>query len=84
MPVPKAARLPALLFTLFRTLPIECASFTIIILIEHTGVLQPVLFPKTKVPPNPFWFGGHSSTRHCHSDAFPANAGLIFLTEKID
>jgi hypothetical protein len=69
-PVPKVARLPALLFTLSRTLPMACASFTIVTPTEHTGVLHPVPFRKTKVPPNLFWFGGHSSTCHCHGNAF--------------
>jgi hypothetical protein len=60
MPVQKVAHLPALLSTLFRTLPMACASFTTITPIEHTGVLHPVLSRKTKVPPKLFWFGGHS------------------------
>jgi hypothetical protein len=83
MPVPKVARLPALLSMLFRTLPMACASFTIITPTEHTGVLHPVLSWKTKMLPNLFWFGGHSSTHHCHGDAFPSNAGLIFLTDEL-
>jgi hypothetical protein len=78
------ARLPALLFTLSRTLPMACASFTTITPTEHTGILHPVFFRKTKVPPSLFWFGGHSSTRHCHGDAFPSQCGIDFPYRWID
>jgi hypothetical protein len=54
------------------------SSFTTITPTEHTGVLHPVLFRKTKVLPNLFWFGGHSSTHHCHGDAFPSQCWTYF------
>jgi hypothetical protein len=33
--------------------------------------------------PNPYRFGGKFSTGDCHSNTFPANAGLIFLMEEL-
>jgi hypothetical protein len=84
-PVPKVTHLPALLSTPYRTLPMACASFTIITPIEHSGVLHPVLSWKTKVPLNLFWFSGHSSSCHCHCNAFPSQCWteLIFLTDEL-
>ncbi len=61
-----------------------CASFTIITPIEHTGVLHPVPSWKTNVPPNLLWFGGHSSTCHCHGDAFPSQCWTDFPYKLID
>jgi hypothetical protein len=60
-----------------------CANFTTITPTEHTGVLHPILSRKTEVPPNLSWLGGHSSTRNYHGMHFPANAGLIFLTDEL-
>jgi hypothetical protein len=37
-----------------------------------------VLTQKTIVPPNLFWFGGHSSTCHCHGNAFPSSCWTNF------
>jgi hypothetical protein len=83
-PIPKVAHLPAPLFTLTRTLPKACANFTTITPTEHTGVLHPVLSWKTKVLPNLSWFGSHSSTRHCHGDAFPSQCWTDFPDRWID
>ncbi len=61
--------LPALIFTLFRTLAMACVNFTSTMPIRLTGVFHPVHGQKTYLPLNHFWF--------------PANAGLIFLTDKL-
>jgi hypothetical protein len=46
-------------------------------------VLHLVLGWKTSLPPDHFWFGGQSSTRHCHGNAFSSHAGLIFLIDEL-
>jgi hypothetical protein len=60
-----------------------CVNFTIITPMRLTGAFRPVLGQKTSMPPNHFWFGNQSNTRHCHGNAFPSNAGLIFLTDEL-
>jgi hypothetical protein len=53
-------------------------NFTITTPIEFTGVLHPVLCRKTSLLPNHFWFGGQSSTCHCHGNAFPSQCRSHF------
>jgi hypothetical protein len=63
-----------------------CANFTIMTPIGHTGDLRPVLHRKTSSKLRHFQFGGQSNTCHCYGYAFshfPANAGLIFLTDEL-
>jgi hypothetical protein len=82
-PVPKVTRLPALLSTFFRTLPMACTNFTIITPIEHTGVLHPALSRKLKCSrtlSSSAAIPAHATTTAMH---FPANARLIFLTDKL-
>jgi hypothetical protein len=60
-----------------------CANFIITTPTRLTGVLHPVLGRKTSLPPNHF----RSSASPAHATAtalhFPANAGLIFLTDDL-
>jgi hypothetical protein len=77
-PAPKVTPLPALTFTLFKSLAMAFVNFTIIMPTRLTGVFQPVLGWETKLPWNPFWFGGHSYTCHCHGYAFSSQCRIDF------
>jgi hypothetical protein len=59
------------------------ANFTIITPTRLTGVSHPVIGRKTELPPNPF--GSAAIPAHATATAmhFPANAGLIFLTDEL-
>ncbi len=46
-------------------------------------MFHPVLGWNTELPPNPFQFGGHSYTRHCHGHAPSSQCRLIFLTDEL-
>jgi hypothetical protein len=72
-PIPKAAPLPAPISIPFKTLAMACANFTITLPTRLTGVFHNILGQKTELPLNPFrfrGFSGHSSTCHCHGNAF--------------
>ncbi len=75
----KSRPLPAPISIPFTTLAMVCANFTITTLTRLTGVLHPVLGQKTELPLNPFWFGGHSSTHHCHDNAFSSKCWIDFF-----
>jgi hypothetical protein len=82
-PAPKVAPLPAQIFILFRTLAIACLNFTTTMTIGLTGAFCPVLGLKTNSPPDPFRFGGFSTHATATAMHFPANAGLMFLTDEL-
>jgi hypothetical protein len=76
MPAPKVTLLPAMIFTPFKTLAMAPVNITITMPTRLTGVFLPVLGRQTKLPPNPT----HTTATAMH---FPANAGLIFLTDEL-
>jgi hypothetical protein len=55
-------------------------NFTTTMPIRLTGALRPVLFRKTNWPPNRKATHTHATATAMH---FPANAGLIFLTDEL-
>jgi hypothetical protein len=83
MPAPKVTPLPAQISILFKTLAMACVNFTTTTPIGLTGAFRPVLGWKTNAPPDPFWFGGFSTHATATAMHFPANAGLMFLTDEL-
>ncbi len=82
-PIPKVVPLPAQISTLFKTLPMACANFTTTTPIGLTGAFRPVLGRKLLSRRTPFSsaaFPTHATATDMH---FPANAGLIFLTDEL-
>jgi hypothetical protein len=76
---PKSPPLPAQISTLFRTLAMACANFTITTPIGLTGAFHPVLGRKNNLLPDPFRFGGFPHTCHCHGYAFSCKRWLDFF-----
>jgi hypothetical protein len=83
-PVPKVAPLPAQIFIHFKTLAMACVNFTITTPIGLTDAFRPVLGRKTntvrRAPFGSATFSTHATATAMH---FPANAGLIFLTDEL-
>jgi hypothetical protein len=77
-PALKVTPSPAQISISFRTLAMVCANFIITTPTGLTGVFHPVLGRKTSLLLNYFRFGGQSSTRHCHGDAFPSQCRTHF------
>jgi hypothetical protein len=78
-PSPEVAPLPAQISTLFRTLAMACANFTITMPIRLTGAFRPVFGGKSNSPPDPFRFGSFPHTCHCHGYAFSHKRWLDFF-----
>jgi hypothetical protein len=79
---PKSCPLPTQIFIHFKTLAMACVNFTITTPIGLTGALRPVLGRKTIRRRTSFCsaaFPTHATATAMH---FPANAGLIFLTDE--
>ena len=82
-PVPKVAPLSVQISIPSKTLAMACANFTITTPIGLTGAFRPVLGRKLIRRRTPFGsaaFPTHATATAMH---FPANAGLIFLTDKL-
>jgi hypothetical protein len=82
MTAPKVAPLPALIFIPSKTLAMACVNFIITTPTRLTGVLHLVLGRKL-APAEPPSIRQHTHTTHATAMHFPANAGLIFLTDEL-
>ncbi len=82
-PVPKVVLPPTIIFSLSKIQTMACVSFITFTATKHTSAFFPACIRKTNTLPNPYPFGSWINTCHCHSHAFPANAGLIFLTDEL-
>jgi hypothetical protein len=82
-PAPKVALLPTQTFICSKTLAMGCVHFTITTPIRLTGVLCPVLGRKTSLPPNHLQFAANPTHATAMAMHFPANTGLIFLTDEL-
>jgi hypothetical protein len=80
---PKSRPLSIQIFILFKTLAMACANFTTTTPIGLTGAFCPVLGRKTNLPPDFFQFGSFSTHATATAMHFPANAGLMFLTDEL-
>jgi hypothetical protein len=83
MPAPKVNPLPPQIFIHFKILAMACVNFTITMPIGLTSAFRPVLGQKTNCHRTSFGsaaFPTHATAMAMH---FPANAGLIFLTDKL-
>jgi hypothetical protein len=82
-PAPKVALLPTLTFIPFKTLARACVNFIIITSTSLTGVLHPVLGWKTACRQTTVSSVANPTHATATAMRFPANAGLIFLTDEL-